>query len=279
MWTTPRSGRGPRRSRSWCRSTTRRRDLEASIRRLHGYLTASFPLPWIVTIADNASTDRTWGIACRLAGELDGVNALHLDQKGRGRALREAWTRSAAPRRRLHGRRPLDRPRRAASSRRAARDRPQRRRHRHAPGAGLAGRARPEARGDLARLQPAPPHDVAERVLRRPVRLQGDPDRRRAHPAARRRGPELVLRHRAARARGAGRAPDPRGAGRLGRRSRLPGRRRRHRARRPQGRLAHGEPFASRGFSRGSVPARPRLQATSRATSAASSCGSPRSAS
>jgi putative flippase GtrA len=71
-------------------------DLEASLRRLHGYLAANFPLPWIVTIADNASIDRTWGIACRLAGELDGVNALHLDQKGRGRALREAWTRSAA---------------------------------------------------------------------------------------------------------------------------------------------------------------------------------------
>jgi putative flippase GtrA len=71
-------------------------DLEASMRRLHTYLSTSFPLTWIVTIADNASTDRTWGIACRLAGELDGVNALHLEQKGRGRALRAAWSRSAA---------------------------------------------------------------------------------------------------------------------------------------------------------------------------------------
>jgi putative flippase GtrA len=71
-------------------------DLEASIRRLHSYLATTFPIPWTVTIADNASTDRTWGIACRLAADLDGVNALHLDQKGRGRALREAWTRSTA---------------------------------------------------------------------------------------------------------------------------------------------------------------------------------------
>ena len=70
--------------------------LEASIRRLHTYLSTSFPLTWVVTIADNASTDRTWGIACRLAAELDGVNALHLDQKGRGRALRAAWSRSRA---------------------------------------------------------------------------------------------------------------------------------------------------------------------------------------
>jgi putative flippase GtrA len=71
-------------------------DLEASLRRLHTYLSTSFPLTWVITIADNASTDRTWGIACRLAGELDGVNALHLDQKGRGRTLRAAWTRSRA---------------------------------------------------------------------------------------------------------------------------------------------------------------------------------------
>jgi putative flippase GtrA len=71
--------------------------LETSIRRLHEYLTERFPLTWLVTIADNASTDRTWGIACRLAEELDGVQALHLEQKGRGRALRAAWTTSAAP--------------------------------------------------------------------------------------------------------------------------------------------------------------------------------------
>src|SRR5256884_7510498 len=71
-------------------------ELEASVRRLHAYLTERFPLSWLVTIADNASTDRTWGIACRLANELDGVQALHLDQKGRGRALRSAWLASNA---------------------------------------------------------------------------------------------------------------------------------------------------------------------------------------
>src|SRR4051812_25295397 len=72
-------------------------DLEASIRRLHGYLSASFPLEWLITIADNASTDQTWGIACRLATQLDGVQALHLGDKGRGRALRAAWSASPAP--------------------------------------------------------------------------------------------------------------------------------------------------------------------------------------
>ena len=35
------------------------RVLEASIRRLHAYLAASFPFAFRVTIADNASTDAT----------------------------------------------------------------------------------------------------------------------------------------------------------------------------------------------------------------------------
>ncbi|HZQ57422.1 MAG TPA: glycosyltransferase [Acidimicrobiales bacterium] len=70
--------------------------LEASVRRLHAYLTERFPVTWTVTIADNASTDRTWGVACRLAAELPGVRAVHLDRKGRGRALRAVWSRSPA---------------------------------------------------------------------------------------------------------------------------------------------------------------------------------------
>jgi putative flippase GtrA len=71
-------------------------DLEASIRRLHEFLGERFPLTWLVTIADNASTDGTWGIACRLAGELPGVRAIRLARKGRGRALRATWLASDA---------------------------------------------------------------------------------------------------------------------------------------------------------------------------------------
>jgi putative flippase GtrA len=70
--------------------------LEASVRRLHAYLTDRFPLRWVLTIADNASTDRTWGIACRLAADLPGVRAVHLDRKGRGRALRAVWASTPA---------------------------------------------------------------------------------------------------------------------------------------------------------------------------------------
>jgi putative flippase GtrA len=70
--------------------------LEGSIRRLHGYLTASFPFPFRITIADNASTDGTWLLARRLAERFGEVRAVHLEQKGRGRALREVWGASDA---------------------------------------------------------------------------------------------------------------------------------------------------------------------------------------
>ncbi|MCU1378311.1 MAG: Undecaprenyl-phosphate mannosyltransferase, partial [Acidimicrobiales bacterium] len=72
-------------------------DLEASVKRLAAYLRDRVPLTWVVTIADNASTDRTWGIACRLANEVQGVRAVHLERKGRGLALRAAWSASEAP--------------------------------------------------------------------------------------------------------------------------------------------------------------------------------------
>jgi putative flippase GtrA len=71
-------------------------DLETSVLRLEEYLSGRFPFSWVITIVDNASVDRTWAIACRLAGQLDGVQAIHLDQKGRGRALRAAWSVSPA---------------------------------------------------------------------------------------------------------------------------------------------------------------------------------------
>jgi putative flippase GtrA len=71
-------------------------DLATSIDLLHSYLAQNFPLSWLITVADNASTDGTWAIACQLAKELDGVRALHLAEKGRGRALRTAWSQSDA---------------------------------------------------------------------------------------------------------------------------------------------------------------------------------------
>jgi glycosyltransferase involved in cell wall biosynthesis len=72
------------------------RALAASILRLCEFLSTHLPFSWRVTIADNASTDRTPQIARALAAELPGVRVLRLEQKGRGRALRAAWSRSRA---------------------------------------------------------------------------------------------------------------------------------------------------------------------------------------
>lgn len=71
-------------------------DLALSVRKLRAYLDRAFPLETRITIADNASTDRTWLVASSLEREVRGVRAVHLDQKGRGRALRAAWLASDA---------------------------------------------------------------------------------------------------------------------------------------------------------------------------------------
>ncbi|MFC5183534.1 glycosyltransferase [Actinomadura harenae] len=72
------------------------RVLPASVRRLHAYLSDTFPYAWRITVADNASTDGTWRLAEELTAELPAVRAVHLDSKGRGRALRRVWSGSDA---------------------------------------------------------------------------------------------------------------------------------------------------------------------------------------
>ena len=71
-------------------------DLEPCVRRLHEHLTSSFPYAFRLTVADNASTDATLAIAHRLSVELPDVTVVHLDEKGRGRALRTVWLASDA---------------------------------------------------------------------------------------------------------------------------------------------------------------------------------------
>ena len=72
-------------------------DLRPSVERLHAFLDAELPYGFRVTIADNASTDATWAEAQALADELEHVRAVHLDAKGRGRALKAVWSASDAP--------------------------------------------------------------------------------------------------------------------------------------------------------------------------------------
>jgi putative flippase GtrA len=71
-------------------------DLAPSIRRLVAFLRDGFPFTARVTIADNGSTDATWSIAYGLAREFGEVRAVHMEQSGRGRALRAIWSQSEA---------------------------------------------------------------------------------------------------------------------------------------------------------------------------------------
>jgi glycosyltransferase involved in cell wall biosynthesis len=73
------------------------RDLGPSVTRLREFLLANCPYKWRIMVADNASKDRTLEIARELAARYaDDVTYIHLDQKGRGRALKAAWQKSDA---------------------------------------------------------------------------------------------------------------------------------------------------------------------------------------
>lgn len=73
------------------------KDLEPCVLRLRDHLAGTFPYSFRITIADNASTDRTPEVAAGLEDMLDEVRAVRLDQKGRGRALRSVWSASDSP--------------------------------------------------------------------------------------------------------------------------------------------------------------------------------------
>jgi hypothetical protein len=67
------------------------------ITELRRFLDDTFPFRALVTVVDNASTDETFALASALAATTHGVAALHLTRKGRGYALRTAWSSSCAP--------------------------------------------------------------------------------------------------------------------------------------------------------------------------------------
>jgi glycosyltransferase involved in cell wall biosynthesis len=192
--------------------------LESCLRRLHAHLTAGFPYRFRITVADNASTDGTLAVARRVAAELPAVTVVHLAEKGRGRALRAVWSDSDAPvlaymdvdlSTDLAALAPLVAPLLSGHSDLAIGTR-------LARGSRVVRGAKREviSRGYNLILRGT----LATRVLRRAVRVQGDPRRRRRGPAAAGRGRRLVLRHRAARAGRAIGVADPRGTGGLGRR-------------------------------------------------------------
>jgi len=70
--------------------------LSSSVLRLHRYVKENLNLDFQITIVDNASTDSTARIGTTLARHLDRVGFMRLEQKGRGLALRAAWSASGA---------------------------------------------------------------------------------------------------------------------------------------------------------------------------------------
>ncbi|OGG26659.1 hypothetical protein A2960_00610 [Candidatus Gottesmanbacteria bacterium RIFCSPLOWO2_01_FULL_39_12b] len=72
-------------------------ELATNIIKLHSYLKKNLvKYKWKITIADNASKDKSLFIAEKLAKRLNNVGFIHLDKKGRGRAVKKAWGMSPA---------------------------------------------------------------------------------------------------------------------------------------------------------------------------------------
>lgn len=73
------------------------KELQASVETLASYCAKNLlDFSWHITIADNASTDHTYEIAQTMARENPKIRAVHLDQKGRGRAVKYVWQKHVA---------------------------------------------------------------------------------------------------------------------------------------------------------------------------------------
>ena len=73
------------------------RELASSVGTLRDYVRDHLPdFSWRITIADNASTDKTLAIAKYLSKKFPEVSYVHLPQKGRGRAVKQVWSTDTA---------------------------------------------------------------------------------------------------------------------------------------------------------------------------------------
>jgi glycosyltransferase involved in cell wall biosynthesis len=70
--------------------------LESSVVTLRAFLSQRLPCRWRIVVADNGSKDGTWEVAKKLEASYPDVACFHLDERGRGRALRHAWTQGTA---------------------------------------------------------------------------------------------------------------------------------------------------------------------------------------
>src|ERR1700733_8684719 len=68
------------------------RVIGSSLATLASYLETQCSYDWGITVADNGSTDRTFELASAFAAENPRTRVIRLGQRGRGRALKQAWS-------------------------------------------------------------------------------------------------------------------------------------------------------------------------------------------
>jgi len=68
----------------------------ASASQLHAFLSQCDLGPFEIVISDNGSTDRMRPLASELARQFECVRVIRLDERGRGRAIKAAWSGSQA---------------------------------------------------------------------------------------------------------------------------------------------------------------------------------------
>ena len=72
------------------------RDLPRCVAVLWDFLNEHLSYRWQIVVADNGSVDKTLAVAQALSQQYPHVSYIHIEQKGRGRALRKAWLESKA---------------------------------------------------------------------------------------------------------------------------------------------------------------------------------------
>ncbi len=72
------------------------RAIEESLRTLAAYLSTECPYDWCITVVDNGSADKTWELANAYGASDPRIRAFRLGRRGRGGALKAAWSTSSA---------------------------------------------------------------------------------------------------------------------------------------------------------------------------------------
>jgi glycosyltransferase involved in cell wall biosynthesis len=66
--------------------------LEKNVAKIWAFLSCEFPADFEIVIVDNGSKDRTFAKSQALAKKYDYTRCIHLEEKGRGLALKSAWS-------------------------------------------------------------------------------------------------------------------------------------------------------------------------------------------